>query len=169
MKMAEAQPPKVEMDWTDISAKAQTKLRNSIPSEWRIPQDKLPGDDVLDVTGFPAQSGLLSDAELKITESYATEIVGAIAAGEWSAVEVTTAFCKRAAIAHQVVGFPRSPKRRIILTAHYQTNCLTVVMFDDALKQAKKLDDHFSRTGKTIGPLHGLPVRTPPGMIVEDL
>jgi len=103
--MAEAEPPKTETDWTDIAAKAQTKLRNSIPSEYRIPPDKLPGDNVLDVTDFPAKCGLLSDAELKITESFATEIVGAVAAGEWSAVEVTTAFCKRAAIAHQVVGY----------------------------------------------------------------
>ncbi|KAK0947890.1 hypothetical protein LTR48_003800 [Friedmanniomyces endolithicus] len=138
--MPGSEPPRMETDWTDIAAKAQTKLRNSIPAEYRIPHDKLPPEDQLDVTGFPAKCGLMSEGELKITESYATEIVGAVAAGEWTAVEVTKAFCKRAAIAHQV------------------TNCLTVVMFDDALKQAKKLDEHFSTTGKTIGPLHGLPV-----------
>ena len=98
------EPPNLgEQDWTDIAAKAQTKLLNSIPREWRVPYDKLPKDDVLDVTGFPKQSGLLSDEELKITESFATEIVGALAAGEWTAEEVTRAFCKRAAIAHQVV------------------------------------------------------------------
>lgn len=62
-------------DWTDIAAKAQTKLINSIPSEWRIPHDKLPPEDQLDVTGFPAKCGLLTDAELKITESLATDIV----------------------------------------------------------------------------------------------
>ena len=31
-------------------------------------------------------------------------------------------------------------------------------MFDDAIQRAKQLDDHFKRTGKTVGPLHGLPV-----------
>lgn len=31
-------------------------------------------------------------------------------------------------------------------------------MFDAALSHAKKLDEHFARTGKTVGPLHGLPV-----------
>ena len=31
-------------------------------------------------------------------------------------------------------------------------------MFDNALKRAKELDAHFSKTGTTIGPLHGLPV-----------
>lgn len=104
--MAEAQPPPTDLDWTDIAAKAQTKLLNSIPSEWRIPHSKLPPESRLDVTGFPKECGLLSDTELKITESYATEIVGAVAAGEWSAEEVTRAFCKRAAVAHQVVRDP---------------------------------------------------------------
>jgi hypothetical protein len=41
---------------------------------------------------------------------------------------------------------------------NYQTNCLTVTMFDAALAHAKKLDEHFASTGKTVGPLHGLPV-----------
>lgn len=95
-------------DWTDLAAKAQTKLINSIPRDWRIPSSKLPPDAQLDVTTFPKQCGLLSDEELRITESYATEIVGNLAAGEWTAVEVTLAFCKRAAVAHQVVSLLRS-------------------------------------------------------------
>lgn len=92
-----------DLDWTDIAAKAQTRLINSIPAEWRIPPSKLPPEDHLDVTEFPRQCGLLDATELKITESYAIEIVGAVAAGEWTAEDVTRAFCKRAAIAHQVV------------------------------------------------------------------
>ncbi|KAI7493968.1 acetamidase [Hortaea werneckii] len=135
------EPSKVDdQDWTDIAAKAQTRLRNSIPTELRIPHHKLPKDDQLDVTGFPKECGLLTPEELKITESFATEIVGAIAAGEWTAEEVTRAFCKRAAVAHQL------------------TNCLTIVMFDEALAHAKRLDEHFTRTGTTVGPLHGLPI-----------
>ena len=92
-----------KQDWTDIAAKAQTILVNSIPSEWRISPDRLPRDHELAVTDFPAKSGLLADSELKITESLAIDIVGRLAAGEWTAEEVTGAFCKRAAIAHQVV------------------------------------------------------------------
>lgn len=90
-------------DWKEISAKAQEILYNSIPSEWRIPKDKLPSEDRKDVTDFPAKCGLLSDAEVKITDSYATDIVKKIAAGEWKAEDVTRAFCKRAAVAQQVV------------------------------------------------------------------
>ena len=89
---------------------------NSIPSEWRIPHSKLPPDSQLNVLDFPKQSGLLSDFELKITESYATEIVGAIAAGEWTAEEVTKAFCKRAALAHQVVRVTSYAHCRCVLT-----------------------------------------------------
>ncbi|CZT21591.1 related to general amidase [Ramularia collo-cygni] len=126
--------------WQEISAKAKQKVLDDIPSEWRIPTDKVPGDDVLDVTGIPAQCGLLSQLDLEITESFATEIVAKIAKGEWSAEAVTTAFCKRASIAHQL------------------TNCLTVIMFDSAIARAKDLDIHFQKTGKVSGPLHGLPI-----------
>ena len=31
-------------------------------------------------------------------------------------------------------------------------------MFDDAIKRARQLDEHFSKTGQTVGPLHGLPI-----------
>ncbi|KXT01880.1 hypothetical protein AC578_2155 [Pseudocercospora eumusae] len=126
--------------WKEISAKAKQKTLDSIPAEWRLPEEKLPADDVLDVTGFPAQSGLLSKKELEITNSLATEIVAKIAKGEWSSEAVTLAFCKRAALAHQL------------------TNCLTVIMFEDGLKRAKELDAEFKKTGKVTGPLHGLPV-----------
>lgn len=31
-------------------------------------------------------------------------------------------------------------------------------MFSDALAKAKELDEHFAKTGKVVGPLHGLPM-----------
>lgn len=31
-------------------------------------------------------------------------------------------------------------------------------MFEEGIAHAKKLDEHFEKTGKTTGPLHGLPV-----------
>ena len=97
-------------EWKKISAKAQEQLFASIPSDWRIPKDKLPPAEQLDVTSFPAESGIVTDNEVTITESYATEIVSKIAAGEWKAEDVTRAFCKRAAIAHQVVSLLRQVK-----------------------------------------------------------
>lgn len=128
-------------EWQTISQKAKQILADSIPPEWRLSKDKLPPEDRLDVRDVPKQSGLLTDQELAVTDSYATEIVAKIAAGEWTSEAVTLAFCKRAAIAHQV------------------TNCLTVTMFEDALARARELDRYFKESGgKTKGPLHGLPV-----------
>jgi amidase len=145
-------------EWTKIGAEARVKLVDSIPSEWRIAEGSLPPDSRLDVTGFPAESGLLSQHELNITESFATEIVKRLAAGEWNSQEVTTAFCKRAAIAHQLVSSNKAKISWVALNKCIQTNCLTVAMFDDAIKRAKELDKQFAATGKTVGPLHGLPI-----------
>lgn len=39
-----------------------------------------------------------------------------------------------------------------------QTNCLTEILFPEALKRAQFLDDHLEKTGEVIGPLHGLPI-----------
>ncbi len=45
------------------------------------------------------------------------------------------------------------------LLAHTsQVNCLTEICFDEAITLAEKLDADFKRTGKLVGPLHGLPV-----------
>lgn len=40
----------------------------------------------------------------------------------------------------------------------HQLNCLSDAFFDEAIESAKALDDHLNRTGKVVGPLHGLPI-----------
>lgn len=92
------------------------------------------------VLGVPAECGKLSKQELEITEKKATDLLADLASGKLSAVEVTTAFGKRALIADQVV------------------NCLTEVFLDAALEQAAQLDAYFKANGKPCGPLHGLPI-----------
>ena len=44
------------------------------------------------------------------------------------------------------------------LEADAHSNCLTEIMFEEALEQARQLDRHHGATGELIGPLHGLPV-----------
>jgi hypothetical protein len=57
------------------------------------------------VLNLPRACGLLTEQELDITESYdAVTLLGKIASKELTSYTVTTAFCKRAAIAQQVVG-----------------------------------------------------------------
>lgn len=85
--------------WEEKAADKRDRINASIPSEWKI-HDLPTGDSVLD---FPAQSGILSSEELAITQSSASELVKKLASGELKAVDVTVSFCKRAALAHQLV------------------------------------------------------------------
>lgn len=89
--------------WQDISTRAKQKVLDDIPSEWKIPKDKFPVDDVRDVTGIAASCGILSEKEIEITEANATGILEKVKGKQWKAEEVARAFCKRAAIAHQLV------------------------------------------------------------------
>ncbi|KAF2638234.1 amidase [Massarina eburnea CBS 473.64] len=126
--------------WEQIASGKRAKLAEQFPPEYRIPRDLLPPEDQLNVTTFPQQSGWFSGQELEITKSSASQVLQKIASKTWSAEEVTKAFCKRAAAAHQL------------------TNCLTDFFPAEAIAHAKSLDEHLQKTGKLIGPLHGLPI-----------
>ncbi|RLV90808.1 hypothetical protein JA1_004286 [Spathaspora sp. JA1] len=83
---------------------------------------------------------LLTPEEFAITDSSGVDLVNKMAKGELTAVEVFKAFAHRAVIAHQF------------------TNCALEFFIDDGLKRAQELDDYFKQHGKTVGPLHGLPI-----------
>ncbi|KAH9479411.1 Acetamidase [Psilocybe cubensis] len=125
--------------WRRLCAQKQKSLHDSVPSDWFIPRLPLQGHpNVLDV---PEKCGLLTERELMITETTDVGLILAkLRAAEWSSVETTTAFYKRAVLAHQL------------------TNCLTEIFVDSALERARHLDDVLRNTGKPVGPLHGLPV-----------
>ncbi|KAL3473699.1 amidase signature domain-containing protein [Aspergillus californicus] len=128
------------MTWELIAEKKRQALKDAIPSQWVIPAAIFPPEDQLDVTTFPNKSGFFTERELEFTSTPATTILANISSGEWTSEEVTTAFCKAAAVAHQL------------------TNCLSEIFFDRAIAQAKELDASFKETGKTKGPFHGLPI-----------
>ncbi|KAF1347535.1 amidase signature domain-containing protein [Delphinella strobiligena] len=128
-----------EAKWQTIARQKQTQRAASIPPEWRLASP--PSQDQRNVLDIPRTCNILSDEELKITETYdATDLVGMLRTGGLKSQVVTIAFCKRAAIAHQV------------------TNCLTEIFFDEALHRAQELDAYFKKHKRPIGPLHGLPV-----------
>ncbi|KAF5391534.1 hypothetical protein D9757_002497 [Collybiopsis confluens] len=81
-------------------------------------------------------SGLNHEQYLKAA---AHEIVAHIQKGEWTAKEVVEAYISQAVVAQRA------------------TNCVTEVLFDQALKRAGELDAHFASTKKLVGPLHGVP------------
>lgn len=92
-----------EANWEKVAAGKRAALAESIPTEYRIPQDKIPPESQLDVTIWPKESGWFTANELEITESSAIHILDQIASKTWSAEDVTIAFCKRAAAAQQLV------------------------------------------------------------------
>jgi amidase len=81
-------------------------------------------------------SNILSSIELEMTTTKdATALLERIHSGKWSAEAVAVAFCKRAAMAQQLV------------------KCLMEIDFDGAIQRAKELDIHFKETGQIVGPL----------------
>ncbi|KAL1863254.1 hypothetical protein Plec18170_000086 [Paecilomyces lecythidis] len=132
-------------DWQEVVAEKRAEVASKLPQEWKLPStilENVSPNSNINVIDIPRTCGLLSDKELDITEKYdGVALLEKIASKELSSSEVTLAFCKRAAIAHQV------------------TNCLTEMFFDVAVERAKFLDDYLEKEGKPIGPLHGLPIR----------
>ncbi|SMR47324.1 unnamed protein product [Zymoseptoria tritici ST99CH_3D1] len=126
--------------WRSIAARKQEERSGKIPSAWRLKASDVDpnASAVLDTV---RRSGILSERELELTEIYdARTLRDQLARGSIKSEEVVLAFCKRAAIAQQV------------------TNCLTEIFSDDALARARELDAHLAKTGKPLGPLHGLPI-----------
>lgn len=86
--------------WSDLAADKKSRQQEAIPREWLITP---PPETTLNVTGFPGRCGLLTPQELAITIEDVDILLKKLANGEWSAVNVTTAFYKRAIVAQQLV------------------------------------------------------------------
>lgn len=137
--------------WEALAAQKREQLAASLPKEWLVPAELLPPADQDDITGWPAASGWFTAEELRITESTASELVPQLASGALTSVAVTRAFCKRAVAAQQLL------------------NCLAETCFDRALETAAARDEYLARTGKPLGPLHGLPVSLKDNINVKGL
>ncbi|KAF5384166.1 hypothetical protein D9615_003363 [Tricholomella constricta] len=124
--------------WQELVAEKKLRQQASIPKEWIL--TNLPSQSELNITEFPEACGLLSAKDIEITNTHVGGLLEKLASAQWSSMEVTTAFSKRAIIAHQL------------------TNCLTEIFIDRALARASELDAHLKATGKVVGPLHGLPI-----------
>ncbi|KAG0153169.1 hypothetical protein PDIDSM_5019 [Penicillium digitatum] len=150
--MASIAPPS---NWQDLVAAKRHECKQKIPQDWLLSADLLAlaheTPRLLDID-LPRRSGLLSEVELDLTENYtANQLVLKLASGQVSSLAVTTAFCKRAAIAQQII------------------SCLTETFFPQALERAKYLDEYLQREGKPIGPLHGLPISIKDSFCVEGV
>ncbi|KAI0168579.1 amidase signature domain-containing protein [Pestalotiopsis sp. NC0098] len=145
--------------WQAKAAARRAKRDSGIPPEWKLPATiwdslELPletnKNNLIDLE-IVKKSGLLTDKELGITEKFNVgALLSLLATGKLSALEVTIAFSKRAAIAQQL------------------TECLTETMFDQAQERARHLDS-LQAEGKLAGPLHGLPVSLKDGFQIAGV
>jgi len=91
-----------EAPWQSIARRKQQEQINAIPKSWTL--KTRPAADRSNVLAIPRECGILSARDIEITEKYdATELVQELAAKRLKSVDVVTAFCKRAAIAQQLV------------------------------------------------------------------
>ncbi|KAG0704637.1 general amidase [Suillus ampliporus] len=107
--------------WTALVAEKKQRQLKSIPQEWL------------------RRVGLLNAIEIEITDTSVDVLLKKLACAEWTAVDVTTAFYKRAIVAHQLV------------------------------TRAAELDDYLKKTGKVVGPLHGLPISLKDQLCIKGL
>ncbi|KAK2743324.1 Acetamidase [Onygenales sp. PD_40] len=124
--------------WEGIAKAKREAVLGLIPEKWRIQSQIPPASELRDVTVYIQK--FLSPREIEITELDTVGLAERTTTGQWSAVEVTEAFCHRAALAHQFV------------------SCLHEIFFESAIEEAKRLDAYFAENKKPIGPLHGLPI-----------
>ncbi|OMP84979.1 Acetamidase [Diplodia seriata] len=141
--------------WHGLAAKKRATNLTKIPQEWHLPRDLLKDihdESKISVLDVPRSCGLLTADELSITEDFdATGLSEQLSTGALKACDVAKAFCKRAAIAHQL------------------TNCLTEIFFDQALERAKELDEYYTREKKPLGPLHGIPISLKDSYVVKGV
>lgn len=94
-------------DWRILVAQKRKQLYQQIPTDWRLSEafiSSLPKDGRLIEADVARRSGILSDGEVDITENYsAAQLLQKLARGDLTSLAVATAFCKRAAIAQQLV------------------------------------------------------------------
>lgn len=101
-------------DWQSKVADKRARCQQAIPEAWNLSESllkSLPERSNLWKTNtnlmsldIPRRSGILTERELKITETYkVSALLEGLASGELTSSEVTLAFSKRAAIAQQLV------------------------------------------------------------------
>lgn len=123
--------------WQVAAEQFKAELYAKCPPQWLLPKiASLPAN----TSTLPSTCGLLTAKEVEITKQSAYTIHDWVVSKKYTAVEVTIAFAKAAAVVHQT------------------TNCLMDFSLEAALKRAQWLDEELARTGKPVGPLHGVPI-----------
>ncbi|KAK4171361.1 Acetamidase [Triangularia setosa] len=132
--------PSPSQSWQQVVAEKLQRDNDKIPVDWRLDSNVIVrAKSSKRLTGDFIES-LLDSHSLAITSLDVPDLVASMENGTLTAVEVVTAFCKRAAFAHQL------------------SKLLLEIGFDIALTRARELDAHFATYKKLVGPLHGIPL-----------
>lgn len=107
---------KFKQRWQIIAEMKTMENMAKIPPDWLLPEDVLEeGKNRRKIAGDFIEN-LLDPETKRITGMDNVEILDLVRKGSLTAVQVTTAFCKRGAYAHQLVrGFP--PLSRLLETS----------------------------------------------------
>ncbi|TVY85118.1 putative amidase [Lachnellula suecica] len=122
--------------WKEIRNRRRREINKKVPREYLLPPHLLTSRNS---SNLIRTSGLLSAREIDIVSPSATKLLEKIHSQEFTAVEVTRAFCKSSAVAHQAV-------------RHY------TFWIESNTSDIQELDQYMRVHKKPKGPLHGLPI-----------
>lgn len=94
----------MDTTWQSKAKQKRQSILAAIPEKWRIVTPLPSPEEKRDFTGDYIER-FLTKREVEITQTDAIDIVTKTSSGQWKAVEVTEAFCHRAALAHQMVSY----------------------------------------------------------------
>lgn len=127
-------------EWKSRARKHREYQQSLIVPEWRIDPSQVDLSDPQNTIHVVETHLSPEEREITALDQTLSSLQSAVRSRRYSAVQVTRAFCHRAALLQQL------------------TKCLTEVFFESALQTAREQDEYFSRTGEFIGPLHGIPL-----------
>ncbi|KAF2436723.1 amidase [Tothia fuscella] len=142
-------PPFKQLSTWQETAKQMRDHRDSTLAALESPIPGLPVQLPLNVTHLAKE--ILTEEEIKLTESLPETLMAELATGALTSTKVTKAFLRRAALAQKL------------------TNCVTELLPERALKRAAELDTYFAQNKKPIGSLHGLPISVKEHIGMKDL
>lgn len=122
----------------DIRDKSMEEVEKYFPANGSKHLDPLPEPLPLNVTGLPKL--YLSAHDYEIIETDPMILLEALATKKYTALEVASAYMHASVLGQRAV------------------NCVTEFLPEIAYNQALYLDKYLEENGKTVGPLHGLPV-----------
>lgn len=90
-------------DWSTIAHRKRDERDKRIPDDWKLTATALDVDEGLTPNEVIQSSGILAPEETRITELSVKQLLEGMHRGDLTAAAVTKAFCKRSAVACQMV------------------------------------------------------------------